>query len=157
MNKYTFTSSVRTSLLKFYIRHMKVEFNRAQNQGLTYYRDSMLKEFGDELQQSRILNKKLRSGGGGQFFANTGKTKDYSLLFKVFAKERVQVIQGEVWVHHKTEDKIKIVGILDEYVLYKMHNSDSKPTNIINKMSAKEFRKEFQLHAFTLDSLWELL
>ena len=157
MKKYTFTSSVRTSLLKFYIRHMKVEFNRAQNQGLTYYRDLMFKEFGDELQQHRVINKNLRSGGGGMFFANTAKTKDFSLQFKVFVKERVQVIQGEVWVHHKTEDKIKIVGILDEYVLYKMHNSDSKPTNIINKMSAKEFRKEFQLHAFTLDSLWELL
>lgn len=147
------TTNTRVNILKFNLKRILIEERRGKCKGLQYYFESIKKEFGDEIQQIRFNNSKH------QHFYLFGKSphklKDYSLTHKAFTKEKVHVLVGDIWIEPTNDEEIRIVGIdyEERKIFFKNHRNFN--TNILQSLSAKEFRKKYQLFCLTIDTTWE--
>lgn len=147
------TTNTRVNILKFNLKRILIEERRGWSKGHQYYFDLIKKEFGDEIQKIRQNNSVHQNF---YFFGNTShKFKDYSLTHKAFTKEKVHALVGDIWIDPNTDDEIRVVGIdyEERKIFFKNHRKFN--TNILQSISAKEFRNKYQLFCLTLDTTWE--
>lgn len=145
------TTSHKVAYLKFQLRRIQAEERRGKDKDLQYYFESIYKEIGDRIQELRFNNSKSNHFN---FFKTPNVNEDFRLRFKMFTKEKLSCFTGDIWIEPKTHDKVRVVGVDENNIYFRPHDTSPKST-ILLSLPIKDFRNKYQLFCLTLELLME--